>query len=88
MSKPRTYRVVTSQRVIRVFDINSESRDDLAGQVIAGNGLLRQEYTVSNSIEDPEIMDIVEITDLVDGGSLLTEYNDYKEKLTYVPVRK
>tara|TARA_R100000664_G_scaffold27994_1_gene38975 strand:- start:283 stop:549 length:267 start_codon:yes stop_codon:yes gene_type:complete len=88
MSKPRTYRVVTSQRVIRVFDINSESRDDLAGQVIAGNGLLRQEYTVSNSIEDPEIMDIVEITDLVDGGSLLTEYNDYREKLTYVPVRK
>ena len=88
MSKPRTYRVVTSLRVIRVFDINSESRDDLAGQVIAGNGLLRQEYTVSNSIEDPEIMDIVEITDLVDGGSLLTEYNDYREKLTYVPVRK
>jgi|TARA_R100000458_G_scaffold29512_1_gene27027 hypothetical protein len=88
MSKPRTYRVVTSQRVIRVFDINSESRDDLAGQVIAGNGLLRQEYTVSNSIEDPEIMDVVEITDLVDGGSLLTEYNDYREKLTYVPVRK
>tara|TARA_R100000152_G_scaffold20582_1_gene14698 strand:- start:1044 stop:1310 length:267 start_codon:yes stop_codon:yes gene_type:complete len=88
MSKPRTYRVVTSQRVIRVFDINSESRDDLAGQVVAGNGLLRQEYTVSNSIEDPEIMDVVEITDLVDGGSLLTEYNDYREKLTYVPVRK
>ena len=88
MSKPRTYRVVTSQRVIRVFDINSESRDDLAGQVIAGNGLLRQEYTVSNSIEDPEIMDVVEVTDLVDGGSLLTEYNDYREKLTYVPVRK
>ncbi len=88
MSKPRTYRVVTSQRVIRVFDINSESRDDLAGQVIAGNGLLRQEYTVSNSIEDPEVMDVVEITDLVDGGSLLTEYNDYREKLTYVPVRK
>ena len=88
MSKPRTYRVVTSQRVIRVFDINSESRDDLAGQVIAGNGLLRQEYTVYNSIEDPEIMDVVEITDLVDGGSLLTEYNDYREKLTYVPVRK
>lgn len=88
MSKPRTYRVVTSQRVIRVFDINSESRDDLASQVIAGNGLLRQEYTVSNSIEDPEIMDVVEITDLVDGGSLLTEYNDYREKLTYVPVRK
>tara|TARA_R100000278_G_scaffold109471_2_gene86464 strand:+ start:7959 stop:8225 length:267 start_codon:yes stop_codon:yes gene_type:complete len=88
MSKPRTYRVVTSQRVIRVFDINSESRDDLAGQVIAGNGLLRQEYTVSNSIEDPEIMDVVEITDLVDGGSLLTEYNDYREKLTYIPVRK
>ena len=88
MSKPRTYRVVTSQRVIRVFDINSESRDDLAGQVIAGNVLLRQEYTVSNSIEDPEIMDVVEITDLVDGGSLLTEYNDYREKLTYVPVRK
>ena len=88
MSKPITYRVVTSQRVIRVFDINSESRDDLAGQVIAGNGLLRQEYTVSNSIEDPEIMDVVEITDLVDGGSLLTEYNDYREKLTYVPVRK
>ena len=88
MSKPRTYRVVTSQRVIRVFDINSESRDDLAGQVIAGNGLLRQEYTVSNSIEDPEIMDVVETPDLVDGGSLLTEYNDYREKLTYVPVRK
>ena len=88
MSKPRTYRVVTSQRVIRVFDINSESRDDLTGQVIAGNGLLRQEYTVSNSIEDPEIMDVVEITDLVDRGSLLTEYNDYREKLTYIPVRK